>query len=259
MKKLTALVIAITCALTLGANHSSATTKSALTSHKTPVELIIYGDSIGREISPYVSYILAKSKGAKVLSRVYSGTSPCQWIKTAQSDSLTYTPRNVVILFVGNLFADCMNSVENDPTGVSGMRKTVRDASRIGSLFAQSEVFFVGFARRDTAQAQIDAGRFESADDYRNRQLRELSRTEVNYHYIDGATPLYSGGRFTRYLPCRAFDAGHCFLGMVQVRADDGMHLCPNSTYDYLIFKASCPEHNSGTIRLTRRVLQTIS
>lgn len=225
----------------------------------TSVELIMYGDSIGREIYSLVASRVRNQSGGKTLSRVFSGSSPCQWIETAEKDATKYQPKNVVILFVGNLFAECMNGAKGDPQRMAGMRKTVRDSGTIAAMFPESKIYFVGFARLIIDELQLDSGADVSAADYRNTQLRELADSKMSYHYIDGADLLYDNGAYADYLPCKWFDKDHCSMGVVRVRATDGVHLCPDSTPDYLEGRSPCPTHNSGAIRLARQVLKEIS
>ena len=235
------------------------TTPTTIGTSTTPVDLIMYGDSIGREIYSLVASGVRKKSGGKTLSRVFSGSSPCQWIETAEKDATKYQPKHVVILFVGNLFAECMNGAKGDPQRMAGMRKTVRDSGTIAAQFPESKIYFVGFARLIIDELQLDSGVDVSAADYRNMQLRELADSKMNYHYIDGADLLYDNDVYTEYLPCKWFDKDHCSMGVVRVRATDGVHLCPNSTLDYLEGNAPCPNHNSGAIRLARQVLKEIS
>jgi hypothetical protein len=235
------------------------TTPNTISASTTPVDLIMYGDSIGREIYSLVTSGVRKQSGGKTLSRVFSGSSPCQWIETAEKDVAKYQPKNVVILFVGNLFAECMNGAKGDPQRMAGMRKTVRDSGTIAAMFPESKIYFVGFARLIIDELQLDSGTDVSAADYRNMKLRELADSKMNYHYIDGADLLYDKDAYADYLPCKWFDKDHCSMGVVRVRATDGVHLCPNSTLDYLEGNAPCPTHNSGAIRLARQVLKEIS
>lgn len=235
------------------------TSPNTINTSTTPVDLIMYGDSIGREIYSLVASKVRNESGGKTLSRVFSGSSPCQWIETAEKDATKYQPKNVVILFVGNLFAECMNGAKGDPQRMAGMRKTVRDSGSIAAQFPESNIYFVGFARLIIDELQLDAGMEISAADYRNMQLRELADSKMNYHYIDGADLLYDSDVYADYLPCKWFDKGHCSMGVVRVRATDGVHLCPNSTLDYLEGRSPCPTHNSGAIRLARQVLKEIS
>jgi len=235
------------------------TTPNTISASTTPVDLIMYGDSIGREIYSLVASGVRKQSGGKTLSRVFSGSSPCQWIETAEKDVAKYQPKNVVILFVGNLFAECMNGAKGDPQRMAGMRKTVRDSGTIAAMFPESKIYFVGFARLIIDELQLDAGMEISAADYRNMKLRELADSKMNYHYIDGADLLYDNNAYADYLPCKWFDKDHCSMGVVRVRATDGVHLCPNSTLDYLEGNLPCPTHNSGAIRLARQVLKELS
>jgi len=152
-----------------------------------------------------------------------------------------------------------MNGAKGDPQRMAGMRKTVRDSGTIAAQFPESKIYFVGFARLIIDELQLDSGVDVSAADYRNMQLRELADSKMNYHYIDGANLLYDNDVYTEYLPCKWFDKDHCSMGVVRVRATDGVHLCPNSTLDYLEGNAPCPNHNSGAIRLARQVLKEIS
>lgn len=239
--------------------ETTTTTPNTISASTTPVDLIMYGDSIGREIYSLVASRIREQSGGKTLSRVFSGSSPCQWIETAENDAAKYQPKTVVILFVGNLFAECMNGAKGDPQRMAGMRKTVRDSGTIAALFPESKIYFVGFARLIIDELQLDSGADVSAADYRNIQLRELADSKMNYHYINGADILYDNGVYADYLPCKWFDKDHCSMGVVRVRATDGVHLCPNSTLDYLEGNAPCPTHNSGAIRLARQVLKEIS
>lgn len=220
--------------------------------------MILYGDSIGREIYPYLANLEGQNGGNSILLRVLGGTSPCGWIKPAANDAKRWRAAKVIILYVGNAFQDCMLEAAKDPTSERVMRKTVQDSGLIAKNFPESEIYFVGFARDSLQQETADAAGTQSVADLRNSLLQELATSKPNYHYVDGASILYDNGRFTRFLPCQSFDDDYCTNGRVQVRSDDGLHLCPTSAIEVPNAIKKCPTHNSGAIRLARQLMEAM-
>src|SRR5690606_35052683 len=67
--------------------------------------------------------------------------------------------------------------------------------------------------------------------------------------HVDLGSLLYQAGRFASVLPCASFDPGCDGNQFVQVRAPDGVHLCPADSTE-VIPTAPCPVYSSGATRL---------
>ena len=68
--------------------------------------VVLYGDSLSTESSPYFTEELARISSALVVTKAVPGTAPCGALDTMRADA-TLRPAVVVIQYVGNNVTDC--------------------------------------------------------------------------------------------------------------------------------------------------------
>jgi hypothetical protein len=126
--------------------------------------------------------------------------------------------------------------------------KTAGDTNTLAGYFPRSKVYRVGFARDRVQQALADAGG-TARSDLINVLLAYSSNRRRQY--VDGASPLLVDGRYSDTAPCGPLDpAATCRNGVVQIRAVDGMHLCPTAKAAVEGRLPTCPVVAPGALRL---------
>ncbi len=222
--------------------------------------VLLYGDSIGSEISPYLKSRLSLAPRVKLVSRVYGGTNACDWLGLAKADNTTYKPKYVVIIFTGNRFTPCTRVIGDQPTLTQAIDMTVSGVRNLMSNFPTAHFFLVGFPRSVAAQEKRDAGLITGTD-LLNWKLSKLAQTSRST-YVSTPNVMYdSDGRAQRTLPCtKELDGFFCGTsGIVTVRAPDGGHLCPVSSDAVLGVIPKCQVPSPGANRITKMIHTAIT
>lgn len=238
---------------------TTTTTRIGSTAPTDTAPVVLYGDSIGYEISVYLRSRLFAATKRKLVSRVFGGTNACDFLGMAKQDRLTLKPKYVVILFTGNTFTPCTGFVGKQPTVAERVNVTMKGIKDLMAQFPGSRIFLVGFVRNVNRQADFDAG-VVGAIDILNFQLALLALATRN-SYVSTAKVLYDkDGRAQMQLPCSAaLDGFWCGKsGVVTVRAPDGGHLCPESPPAIQGVLPSCQVPSPGANRVVSVVLRSI-
>lgn len=254
-------MLAVSCGPLSKSNANASTTTSHVeakaTTDVSPV--VLYGDSIGYEISVYLKTKLYSATKRKLVSRVFGGTNACDWIGLSKQDRVTYNPKYVAILFTGNTFTPCTGFVGQRPTIAQRVDMTISGIKALMSSFPGSHFFLVGFARTVSSQAARDAG-YPSVTDILNYRLGQLASATRNT-YVSPTQVLYDNdGRAQMQLPCSvALDGFWCGAsGVVTVRSPDGGHLCPETPPAVQGVLPSCKVPSPGANRVVDVVLRAI-
>lgn len=217
--------------------------------------VILYGDSIGYEITPYLKSRLAVTTKQVLVSRVFGGTNACDWLGAARADNIKYKPKYVVIVFVGNFFTQCMNFIGQLPTTAALVDRTIGGIKNLMAIFPKAHIFLVGFPRSVASQVKHDAGEITVAD-LLNWKLLKLAQSSGST-YVPTTQVMYdSRGRAQTALPCiRNLDGYFCgSSGKVIVRAPDGLHLCPVTPPAVLGVLPKCAVPSPGANRITKLI-----
>lgn len=244
--------------------HSTAvattTTRApAATTTTTPPPVMLYGDSIGYEIAPYLKRKLQLRAKRNVVARVFGGTNACDWLGTAKEDRIVYKPKYVVVIFTGNAFTQCVGFVGQLPTMVQRIDRTLDGIKQLMATLKGSHFFLLGFARSIKAQADKDRGLITTMD-LLNWRLARLA-LDTGSTYVSATRVLYdANGRAQMKLPCTlALDGWMCGpSGLVTVRAPDGGHLCPITTPAVLGVLPGCKFPSPGANRFATLVADAI-
>ena len=62
--------------------------------------VLLYGDSIGGEVTPYLRRSIRRTLDTDLISRAFFGYNACDWHDQAKIDSQQYAPKFVIIVFV---------------------------------------------------------------------------------------------------------------------------------------------------------------
>jgi len=220
-----------------------------------PLRIALYGDSIGEEIYPYLEIFANAARPVTIDRNVYGGTNACDWFDEAERDAQNFNPDIVITMFVGNDFTACTRPTGQYQTPGKIAWRTVADINALASLFPESvPVYRVGYARSRTQQAALDesgaANKFDGI-----RYLLAMPSPD-RMRYIDGSEVLLENGRYTDTLPCTILDGTNCGDdGRIQVRDDEGVHLCPAVSSSQAGVINQCPVYSSGAARLAAHVL----
>lgn len=253
------ITIVVFAAQSCGATtHTSVSAAPIVATPQPPV--ILYGDSIGYEISPYLRTKLMLTTKRRLVSRTFGGTNACDFLGLAKEDRVVYQPKYVVIVFVGNFFTSCMGFVGQMPTVSALTDRTIAGIKNLMAHFPKSHFFLLGFARPVTSQAAHDAGAITTTD-LLNWKLSQLARA-TNSTYVTATRVLYDwNGRAQISLPCsRQLDGGLCGpSGRVTVRSPDGVHLCPSTPPAVLGVLPTCAVPSPGALRFSNLVANAIN
>jgi hypothetical protein len=219
-------------------------------------KIIFYGDSIGTEVNWFLPRYIREHTGGTVYLRTFGGTNACKWIEDAQRDQ--YLDADIVLMvFTGADFVTCMQKNGKPLRDLVRIYKTVHDSKQLASMFPNAQVFFIGYARSEVEQLQLDRGKTPLSS-ILNTLFKIAAQEQPNWHYLDGESPLYLNGRWSERLACKWFDQRACENGTVQVRAPDGAHMCPGeAALDGLT--VHCSMHNSGAIRLMHQIVRSVT
>ena len=178
----------------------------------------LLGDSLALEADGHFrTHVRAvRGDGTRPTVAAWGGLAPCDFLDLARRTHA----RSVVLSYVGNAFTPCMADV-----GSKGRAAILARYSRdvrvlIDRLLA----------------SQVETIVIAGPPDFRNQDLSDIrslyqsiaaERSEV--HYRPAGAVLHGAGGYAETLPCRRFEgASHgCRGGQIQVRAADGVHLCP--------------------------------
>jgi hypothetical protein len=208
--------------------------------------IVLYGDSLSTEASPYFTDELARTTQAQVITKAVPGTTPCSAMGTMRDDA-TRRPDVVVIQYVGNNATPCTSDTSGVPlTGQALADRYEADVRAAVDMFA-SEGTRVVLVGGPDAPGLPGGAAMEIADAYHRIVDEWDDRASGRVRYADAAgTVTGPDHRFVAELPC-ASDEGPgegCREGEVEVRSPDRAHFCPAPGV-YMV----CPVPNPGARR----------
>jgi hypothetical protein len=197
-----ALVGALGASAWLAASSSSSTPTPRATASRSRGPVLIYGDSLIEQASPYLQ--------STDQIRAFGGTALCDWVDKMARAASVEQPTMMVVEFVGNDVTPCMQGYET-PDQVRA--KYEADMARLKQL-VDSPILWVGPPPfRDRAPAALD-----------------LYSSEPRF--VDAGEAVLADGAYTDTLPCLA-DEGWvqgCVNGRIRVRASDGAHFATSGS-----------------------------
>ena len=226
---------------------SSARTATATPGPSRVPRVNVYGDSLTVQADPYL-HAIAKVYGFTVTVRAFSGTAPCDFVPTLQSDLRTRRPDLVLFAFSGNSIATCMLDDSGSPlTGGAVLAKYGTDTDAAIGLAAAAHASFV---LASPPAPYLKAATWKQFDDL----YRSIAASHPGVQYLDAGQDIAPGGQFNATQQCMPFEVnlpqakGTC-LGpdaKIAVRGPDGAHFCGNAT---LATAVPCSSYSSGAMR----------
>jgi hypothetical protein len=189
-----------------------------------PPKVILYGDSLSVEASPYFKDRLESGGIAQAVVRAGLGTAICDWFDEMEADLQNIRPTAVLVEFTLHPERDCIG-------GQDVWAKYLADAQRVIQIFNSQGVhtYFVAPPKQIPGGSN---GTPESPDDLRTFYFTVAAQNSVRMADAGHALFNFGTGEFTRTLPCASHEgAGQgCQNGQVKVRNDDGLHFCPTGS-----------------------------
>lgn len=214
--------------------------------------VLYFGDSIARESQPFLTAEIERSGRARVVATTFPGTAPCDHYRAMSSAAARHPNSPVVMSYYGNVITPCAKSA------IRSWAQRAPDDSWAGMYREQLQraVGFFPTAPRIWLALSPTAKTSGSAD--RNGLIRRRTMLAIA-SAIAAANPRVSitdagasvnapDGTFALNLPCLADEpcTNDGQPGYTQVRATDGLHLCPGVHTNAFL---RCSRYESGAIR----------
>lgn len=172
----------------------------------------VYGDSLVDAASDYLGWFYG-IRGMTVEFHYWGGTAPCDFFSDMRSWP---TPAIAVILFGGNTLTQCTQN-RGTPEQVYA-----EDFETTASIFESRGVELVWMSTPGmvgTTEAENWVAQLMQQTAARHGQL-----------YVNAADVLTRDFVYVPWQPCQQADynENNCYLGVVLIRADDGIHLRPS-------------------------------
>ena len=184
------------------ASSSSSTSTERPTPSKSRGPVLVYGDSLIEQASPYLR--------STDQVRAFGGTALCDWVDKMAHAANVEQPSVMVVEFVGNDLTPCMQGYQT-PEQVRG--KYEADMARLKQL-VDAPILWVG------------------APAFRDRAPTTLGLYSSEQRFVDAGEAVLADGAYTDTLPCLA-DEGQiqgCVNGRIRVRASDGTHFATSGS-----------------------------
>jgi len=196
-------IVAVLAAFAGFASSSSSSTSTAQsTRSKSRGPVLVYGDSLIEQASPYLQ--------STDQVRAFGGTALCDWVDKMARAATVEQPSVMVVEFVGNDLTPCMKGYQT-PDQVRA--KYEADMARLKRR-VDAPILWVG------------------APAFRDRAPTTLGLYSSEPKFVDAGEAVLADGAYTDTLPCLA-DEGSiqgCINGRIRVRASDGTHFATSGS-----------------------------
>jgi hypothetical protein len=178
------------------------TSKARSTRSKSRGPVLVYGDSLIEQASPYLR--------STDQVRAFGGTALCDWVDKMAQAATVEQPSVMVVEFVGNDLTPCMQGYQT-PDQVRA--KYQADMARVKRR-VDAPILWVG------------------APAFRDGAPTTLGLYSPEPRFVDAGEAVLADGGYTDTLPCLA-DEGWiqgCVNGRIRVRASDGTHFATSGS-----------------------------
>jgi hypothetical protein len=190
------------CGALAWSSSSSPTRRPSASSGQSKGPVLIYGDSLIEQASPYLR--------STDEIRAFGGTALCDWVDSMAQAASVEQPSMMVVEFVGNDVTPCMNGYET-PEQVRS--KYEADMARLKQL-VDAPILWVG------------------PPPFRDREPAAFGLYSSEPWFVDAGGAVLADGAYTDTLPCLP-DEGEvhgCVNGRIRVRASDGAHFATSGS-----------------------------
>ena len=196
------IVVALAAFVWFASSSSPSTSTGRPTPSKTRGPVLVYGDSLIEQASPYLR--------STDQVRAFGGTALCDWVDNMARAASVEQPSVMVVEFVGNDLTPCMQDYQT-PEQVRA--KYEADMARLKRR-VDAPILWVG------------------APAFRDRAPTTLGLYSSERGFVDAGEAVLNDGTYTDTLPCLA-DEGWiqgCINGRIRVRASAGVHFATSGS-----------------------------
>lgn len=209
-----------------------------------PPTILVYGDSFANESAAVIiQQLSATNPGYRIVVRDYPGTAMCDWFSDMNDPGATAGVQKVALVFAGAYSTPCVRNVGDY------LKAWFLDVHYAADVWHNRgiPVYMIGLP------GQINTG---PTDGTPPRTVAMIEQgTAAGYasgvHYVEAGTNFLTGSVYTKFQPCGPLEGPGvgCSGGQIQVRNDDGLHLCLQSNLGPGV---SCPAYAGGVMRLAQ-------
>ena len=207
----------------------------------------LYGDSLGMEAAPFLTY-MAATTGASVLLRAYNGWAICDDLDAMASDAASRHPSVALVEFSGNALTPCMAGFTMGTTDYYD--KYQSDAQQAIDILGAAGIPVVLIGPPTNAWANLSANVV-----FLNQIYASLAAANTRVTYDDAGQSVLDDGRFTLTLPCLPIEPCDGPGGTNVVRSPDGVHFCPTGDWTITGWYDVCNVYSSGAFRFALAML----
>jgi hypothetical protein len=207
--------------------------------------VLVVGDSLVAQATPYLKRAFAKDDHLKVQVKALAGSATCDWFATLPKLRKSLHPDVVVASFSGNALSPCMKHADGTALDdAEYVAKYTEDTRRMMAFFPDARIYLVG--------APVN-GR---GDDRVFRIYEQIASNEDRVTFVDGGKYLTPHHRFALTLPCLKGErctgpVVHGVRNNVVRTPSDQAHFCPAANTPA---GAPCPVYSSGAYRFARAI-----
>jgi len=220
---------------------------SSASSAPGPRTVVLYGDSLANQASPY--FVKAVEQSPDVTARVaaWDGTAPCDWLPAMAAAARSRSVSVAVIDFSGNSITPCMKGAPY--LSARYYQRYLDDVTRAAEAFVGdgTKVVLVG-APQSHKQYVHGGTRWNRL----NRVLAGIAAAHPGgVSYDDAGRAVMVDGHFTWAMACRSDEPceNDPVHGENIVRAPDGFHFCPTGQRAVHGYVPPCATYMSGAFR----------
>jgi hypothetical protein len=209
--------------------------------------VMLYGDSLADQASPYFVKAVERSSGVTARVGAWDGTAPCDWLPAMEAAARSGSIAVAVIDFSGNSITPCMRGAPY--TSARYYERYRHDVTEATTAFIRHGTKVV-LASAPQSYKQYVAGGTQW--NRLNRILAGIAASDPRgASYDDAGEAVMLDGHFTWALPCRSDEP--CLDDPVHgenvVRAPDGFHFCPSGQQAVRGYVPPCDTYMSGAFR----------
>jgi hypothetical protein len=234
-------VVGIGLAVLVGVGSSPATPAPARRT------VMLYGDSLADQASPYFVQAVERSSGTTVRVGAWDGTAPCDWLRSMEAAARGRSVAVSVIDFSGNSITACMKGAPY--TSARYYLKYRDDLTTAANAFVRNGTKVVLVGAPQSFKQYVHGG---TEWNRLNLVLADIARSDPKgVTYDDAGQAVMADGHFTWFMPCLLDepcldDPVH---GQNVVRAPDGFHFCPTGQKAVEGYVPPCTTYMSGAFR----------
>jgi hypothetical protein len=245
-----------------------------VTDPPTRPRVLVYGDSLLWEAQDVLRFLVGDRVELEI--EAFGGTALCDYASTAVDRARATRADLVVFEFSGNAFTPCMESLQGSDAIAARYRS---DAESTAARLAGLGVDVVFVTPPPTFECAPDAGRelparavgalpsgCSAAPHHLEEVYRDVAeqarRAGSDVEVVDGTRGLTSpSGGWTNVVPCRPGEgeAEGCREGLIDVRAPDAIHFCPQVTTSTSGVVAGCANYSAGAVRFASTLAGAVS